>query len=195
MIPQYRKFMLPILKICKDGGKFRRSELANILADQFKLTQAERDQLKPSGGERLLVNRVGWAIWYLKKAGLLNVIQGVFSITENGKDVLRQNLEDIDRTVLMNIPTFKEFMNGKKQTDSENGSTTVKDDLGQSPEDMIISGYENIKENVKQELLEKSTVTALIFLNDWCWNLFERSDTELTTKCWDIQGTAESMAW
>ena len=156
MIPQYRKFMLPILKICKDGGKFRRSELANILADQFKLTQAERDQLKPSGGERLLVNRVGWAIWYLKKAGLLNVIQGVFSITENGKDVLRQNLEDIDRTVLMNIPTFKEFMNGKKQTDSENGSTTVKDDLGQSPEDMIISGYENIKENVKQELLEKN---------------------------------------
>ena len=72
MIPQYKKFMLPILKICKDGGKFRRSELASILADQFKLTQAERNQLKSSGGERLLVNRVGWAAWYLKKAELLN---------------------------------------------------------------------------------------------------------------------------
>ena len=87
MIPQHKKFMLPILKICKDGGKFRRSELASILADQFKLTEAERNQLKSSGGERLLVNRIGWAAWYLKKAELLNGARGVFSITEDGKNI------------------------------------------------------------------------------------------------------------
>ena len=131
-------------------------------------------QLKPSGGEKLLVNRVGWAIWYLKKADLLNVVQGVFSITENGKDILRQNLEDIDRTVLMNIPAFKEFMNGKKPEGSESNQTMMGDDSEQSPEDMIISGYKNIKENVKQELLEK--------INSNSPDFFERLVLELVRK-------------
>ena len=174
MIPQYKKFMLPILKICKDGGKFRRSELASILADQFKLTQAERNQLKSSGGERLLVNRVGWAAWYLKKAELLNGARGVFSITEDGKNILRQNLENIDKSVLMNISAFNEFMNDKRQVDSENGQTITDTDSEQSPEDMIISGYKNIKENVKQELLEK--------INNNSPDFFERLVLELVRK-------------
>ena len=155
-------------------GKSRRSELASILADQFKLTQAERNQFKSSGGERLPVNRVGWASWYLKKAKLLNVVQGVSSITEDGKNILSQNLENIDKSVLMNISAFKEFMNDKRQVDSENGQTITDTDSEQSPEDMIISGYKNIKENVKQELLEK--------INNNSPDFFERLVLELVRK-------------
>ena len=174
MIPQHKKFMLPILKICKDGGKFRRSELASILADQFKLTEAERNQLKSSGGERLLVNRIGWAAWYLKKAELLNGARGVFSITEDGKNILRQNLENIDKSVLMKIPAFKKFTD-KRQVGTEGGPSIIDGgDSGQSPEEMIISGYKNIKENVKQELLEK--------INNNSPDFFERLVLELVRK-------------
>ena len=72
MIPKYWELMLPILKLCKDGKKFHRSELAKILADEFELTSEERDQMKPSGGQTLFENRVGWAAFDMKKAGLVN---------------------------------------------------------------------------------------------------------------------------
>ena len=74
----------------------------------------------------------------------------------------------------MNISAFKEFMNDKRQVDSENGQTITDTDSEQSPEGMIISGYKNIKENVKQELLEK--------INNNSPDFFERLVLELVRK-------------
>lgn len=147
--------MLPILKICKDGKKLHRSELTNILADQFELTKEERNQLKPSGGQTLFENRVGWATFDLKKAGLVNREKGVVSITEEGGKILQQNISQIDRKFLLTIPTYQEFINNMKEKRREKIHEESEEISEQSPEDMIISGHRTIRRSVENELLEK----------------------------------------
>jgi restriction system protein len=47
-VPDYQTLMLPLLK-CAEGKDIQIPEVAGKIADDFKLTQAERDQLLPSG--------------------------------------------------------------------------------------------------------------------------------------------------
>lgn len=58
-IPDYQTLMLPLLK---RGalGEIRILEAEKQLADEFGLTPAERDQLLPSGKQRVLHNRAHW---------------------------------------------------------------------------------------------------------------------------------------
>ena len=70
-IPDYQTVMLPLLKLTSDGKEHQIREAVNTLADQFKLTEAQRKETLPSGGG-IFDNRVGWARTYLKKAGLLS---------------------------------------------------------------------------------------------------------------------------
>ncbi len=42
-IPKYDEMMLPLLRLLADGQEHRHRELADVIADHFKLTPAERD--------------------------------------------------------------------------------------------------------------------------------------------------------
>ena len=69
-IPPYDQLMLPVLRLSAEQPWAMR-ELIARMADDLKLTEAEREQEIPSGGTRLIASRVHWAKTYLKKAGLL----------------------------------------------------------------------------------------------------------------------------
>jgi restriction system protein len=66
-IPDYQTIMLPLLKRTADGQEHSLPSLVEALAQEFKLTDAERRELLPSGGQFIFDNRVGWARTYLKK--------------------------------------------------------------------------------------------------------------------------------
>ena len=53
--------MLPVLKLASDGTEHRMSDVVDALAIQFKLTEAEREELLPSGKQPTFNNRVHWA--------------------------------------------------------------------------------------------------------------------------------------
>src|SRR4051794_39566681 len=58
-IPDYQSLMLPLLKQAAHG-ETRVPEVAERLADELGLTVDERDQLLPSGRQKLLHNRIHW---------------------------------------------------------------------------------------------------------------------------------------
>ena len=64
-IPDYQTLMLPVLKIASDGNEHRISDVVDTLAADFKLTDAEREELLPSGKQPTFNNRVHWARTYL----------------------------------------------------------------------------------------------------------------------------------
>ena len=70
-IPDYQSVMLPLLRYAADGQEHSVREAIEALADEFHLTDEERKELLPSGGQATFDNRVGWARTYMKKAGLL----------------------------------------------------------------------------------------------------------------------------
>src|SRR5262245_57670639 len=102
--------MRPVLASTADGAPHRIRELMLALADQLSLSEAERAKLLPSGTQRVFDNRVAWAATYLRKANLLSRPQrGYVQITPAGQQVLAENPERVDVSVLSQFPLFIEF--------------------------------------------------------------------------------------
>jgi restriction system protein len=91
-IPDYQTVMLPFLTLLSDGKIHEIREIVNHLASEFKLTDKELEDRIPSGKSILFDNRVGWARTYLKKAGLVELVQrGQYRITPRGTNVLKSS--------------------------------------------------------------------------------------------------------
>src|SRR6202048_5340019 len=108
-VPDYQALMLPLLKRAA-LGEVRVLEAEKLLGDGFGLTPEEREQLLPSGKQRVLHNRAHWAKFYLMKAGLVKFPRrGTFVATDAGRTLLATHPSKIDIDVLKKYPSFIEF--------------------------------------------------------------------------------------
>ena len=155
-IPDYQTIMLPVLKLAADEKEHKFSQAVEELADDFKLSTEERNELLPSGSQAVFNNRVGWARSYLKQAGLLvSRKRGFFTITPKGAELLATNLEKINISLLEQYPEFIEFKNRKKDK-NEFGSQveiSVEQESTQTPEDALASAYKKLRAALETEVL------------------------------------------
>ena len=177
-IPDYQTVMLPLLKFASDGQTHTFREAVEHLAGEFGLSPQERSELLPSGRQALFTNRVGWASFYLKKAGLLEKKphRGAFSVTARGREVIAHNPDRIDNEFLERFPEFVEFRNQSRRT-RENGTVPVTDATTQpaeTPEEALESAYQTIRQGLAQELLARVQACSPEF--------FERLVVELLVK-------------
>lgn len=104
--------MRPILALHEDGDEHSASEIRAAMVEQFELTEADQNEMLPSGRARLLVNRVGWSVTHLAQAGALErTRQGCTRITERGRRLLVEHAERVDTAALRAFPEFVAFMN------------------------------------------------------------------------------------
>ncbi|MDD5457785.1 MAG: restriction endonuclease [Phycisphaerae bacterium] len=156
-IPDYQTLMLPILKFYGNSGQehsFR--EVADALANQFCLTDQEKNEMLPSGQQAIFDNRVGWAKTYLKKANLIETTRrGYNKITQRGIDVLRQKLENLDANYLTKFDEFKAFraLRHPKGTVAEEESETESN--GRTPEEILEIAYQKIRNDLATDLLQQ----------------------------------------
>ncbi len=157
MIPAYQEFMLPLLEELADGKNHTSSAVQKVLADRFKLSREDREQLMPGRQQRLLNNRIGWAQSYLKKAGLLEAPKrGTYRITERGREVMREHPAAITADFLMRYPEFAEFRTGKNGDSSQvarHDSVPLDDES--TPEELLDLGYRRVRQSLADELLAK----------------------------------------
>jgi restriction system protein len=153
-IPDYQTVMLPLLKLTSDGKEHQIREAVNTLADQFKLTEAQRKETLPSGGG-IFDNRVGWAQAYLKKAGLLSYPKRThFQITERGQAALGKKPTKIDVQFLRQFPEFVEFQAPKRE-DDEPIPVDAHEDSSETPEELLASGYLKLRKQLESDLLAR----------------------------------------
>jgi len=150
--------MLPVLKLAADGKEHKFSHAVEALADQFALSQEERNELLPSGSQAVFNNRVGWARSYLKQAGLLGAPRrGFFVITTKGQQLLAQNPSEINVAVLEQYPEFVEFKNRRKEKTESNYETSDTEASEQStketPEDALASAYKKLRVALEAEII------------------------------------------
>ena len=152
MIPDFQSIMLPLLRLAKDGGEHTLREAIESLAAEFELTPAERKELLPSGRQAAFDNRVGWASTYLKKAGLLESTgRGRFRVTHKGLEVLEGQPAGIDIGFLEQFPEFVDFRS--RRSPAEHAVPTQEAD--QTPEEVIESGYQALRNDLAEELVEQ----------------------------------------
>jgi restriction system protein len=172
-IPDYQSIMRPLLKQASDRQEHSFPSLVESLASEFRLTDSERRDLLPSGGQFVFDNRVGWARTYLKKAGLLWAPKrGVVQITDRGLQVLKDNPERIDNKVLRRFPEFLEFQSAKGDAVAELEATASAERL--DPQENIEAGYQRIRKELSGELLTRIKACSPAF--------FERLVVDLLLK-------------
>ncbi|MHC1790370.1 restriction endonuclease [Solidesulfovibrio sp.] len=156
-VPDFQSIMLPLLQILGDGREWSNFDINKALEVKLALTEADKQELLPSGKMRVFVNRVAWAKTYLKQASLvLGVRRGVYRITEDGLKVLAAAPENINIKYLMNFPGFDEFRKGKKSDSQVDVSPVGQDECFEqkTPEEYIELGIKAVGENVRQEILQ-----------------------------------------
>lgn len=150
--------MLPVLKAAAHG-EVRVPDVAGKIAEELGLTPEERDQLLPSGRQRILHNRVHWAKFYMSKAGLItSPRRGRFLATAAGRELLARKPDRINVESLLAIPSFAEFYKGgqESQTASIPKSTAAPRVEAQvTPEEQIEGAYLAIQAALRDELLER----------------------------------------
>lgn len=124
MIPDYQSLMRPALACLADGGIHTTREVVAKVADEFGLTDQERAELIPSGRQRTIDNRVGWAITYFVQAGLVTRPKRAHvTITSDGIALLKTH-QRIDNKVLEQFESFRAFKSRTKKTKAERPDST-----------------------------------------------------------------------
>jgi restriction system protein len=158
-VPDFQSFMLPLLSQLADGQEHKLQDLYVLLAADANLTDDDKNELLPSGKQRVFHNRIGWARTYLKKAGLLNALRlGVFTITEDGIKLLNSKPDQITKSTLAQFPIFHEWQNGKgdSSTKSNQGIVTnasIDAATSMSPTDQMETSFGIIQSELSDEIL------------------------------------------
>lgn len=156
MIPRFYEMFKPMLEFLKDGKVHSMVEVKEYIANYFNLSEEEKNEMLPGGGETRLNNRVYWARTYLTKAGLVEIPErGKAKITERGLKVLEENPSVIDVKFLFKFPEFKQFQTKSKEKENSGTPQGGREETEKSPEEIIEEKINEINEAVKGELLDK----------------------------------------
>lgn len=177
MIPDFQTLMRPVLEHLSDGAPRRSRAVNEAMADQFQLTGAERAELLPSGRQRTIDNRVGWALTYLSQAGLVaRPSRGIVQISEQGRAALAANRTRIDMRTLEDYPSYREF---KERTKKDAGPGALTPVLAQevshaTPSELVDQAVAANRAAVEGEVLKSALALSPTGFEDLVIRLLER---------------------
>ena len=153
-VPGYQEFMFPILKCLYDGKQYHKKKICEKMIEVFNLTQEQLDERLPSQAEPTYINRVGWAITYMKKAGLIDSpSRACYVITNEGKKLVDNNVTNLNTKYLRSYPSFVEFQKTSHDNNSKETVDVTRDE--ETPYEKIVSYNAVIKKSICDDLLNK----------------------------------------
>lgn len=174
-VPDFQSLMLPLLKLAADSQPHSLAEAREALAAVFKLTQADRDELLPSGNQSKFSNRVAWAKSYLQQAGLLlSPKRGHFQLSERGAAVLKAPPTRIDIKFLEQYPEFVEFRTPKQDEPERPPAPPHGGSDTETPEEAFEVAHQKMTASLASEVLTRVKAASPEF--------FERLVVELLLK-------------
>lgn len=149
-IPKFHETFNPILEVLGDGKIINSRELINeVIKKYYSHLSNDLLEQKTKSGDVLISNRIAWGKSYLKKGGFIIFPErGMVKITDKGLQSLKKDLKlkDIEST-----DNFLDFYVEEKRKITQSNSEIV----NSTPQDLIDTGFTQIENNVKSELLEK----------------------------------------
>jgi restriction system protein len=176
-VPDFQTLMLPLLRVAADGEEHSLAEARTALSAEFKLTDAEQEELLPSGRQTKFSNRVAWAKSYMQQARLLESSRrGHFRILSRGSDVLKAAPPRIDIKFLEQYPEFVVFRTPVDQAQelAPQPSAQETETETETPEEALEAAHLKMRAGLAAELLERVKAGSSQF--------FERLVVELLLK-------------
>lgn len=156
-IPDFQTLMRPVLAAA-EAKPVRMPDVAAALADAFHLSPEEREELLPSGRQRLFYNRLAWAKFHLAKAGMVaSPVRGSFVATPAGKQLLSTASTRIDMAVLRrSSPAYFQMLEREGGASSSTITDAVLEGISEAtPNDQITAAVRLLRDKLKDDLREQ----------------------------------------
>ncbi len=152
--PKFIQYFQPVIDGLRDlGSSAKPKEVYSWIAEHHDIPRAEIEGTT-KGGQSKFENKVGWARFYLAKAGLIGTEQrGVWVLNELGR---KANLSH-DDAYQMFRQIHDGFPNSDKQTDKPEQTESVADEDASAPDE---KGYINQDEIQERLVTILRTITA-----------------------------------
>lgn len=162
-IPDFQTIMRPLLQVLANDQEHSNAQLYDAIGKQFGVTSQERDERLPSGRQRVLDNRVGWALTYLRAVKATDSSKrGSHRITPRGHALLRDYPQRVDMRTLEQFAEYEALRKGT--TPNGAGEQALLSTLlpakvevvsSITPEEAMAQAYKELRASLAQELLEK----------------------------------------
>ena len=150
-VPKFFEFFEAFLKVVSDGELHTAKEVRSSIANLMALSEADLDEMLPSGKQRTFDNRVAWARTYLDKAGLIETpLRGKYRITEAGRNALLSG-EKIDLSYLEKSDDFRAF----RDVTTSGPVNTTNEEKDESPLEVLESAYEQVTATLASQLMDE----------------------------------------
>jgi restriction system protein len=158
-IPTYDKLMRPILELAAQQPISRRTA-TDAMITRHALTADEVAQ-RLAGGDSTVHNRVGWAMTFLTKAGLIaKIAPKTYQATELGRQFLGKHEGDIREADLKAIPGYAEAWAAgsarrrQKESLSADKSVPLLLDETATPHEIIAREVGSLQSELRSRLLQ-----------------------------------------
>jgi len=147
--------MLPVLQRLADGKEHPVAQMRQHIASDLKLSDEELAERLASDTTTVFVNRIGWAVQYLKAAGAIKAIRrGVYEITNRGLSLLKGEPAEITVKNLRQFSEFRDFHEKGSATAPTAPTTSPPDETKATPEESLEQSYQVLRDALVTELLE-----------------------------------------
>lgn len=162
-IPTYDQMLRPILALSATAPTSRRAA-SEQMPIHFALSEEDANKLLPSGSATYIRNRVGWAMTFLTKAGLIEkVAPRTYSATARGKTFLEQHPEAIRVKDLEAVEGWDEAWGltkgGARAADAQ-GETSPEP---KTPVEVLDDAIDSINADVRSRVMEAILQQSPIF--------------------------------
>ncbi len=159
-VPKFDQLLLPLLQFARDGQEHALKDAIQYIENHFKLTDAEKSQLLPSGHQRTIVNRAGWARTHLMKAGMIEYPRrGCLRITPRGSEYLSKNPTALTVDDLAQYPDYEANWHP-----SDSGiQKDSKESQELTPEERIEGAFDELKGDLISNLLDQISKVSPAF--------------------------------
>lgn len=159
-VPTYDQFIEPIIRYlaAHPGGALAR-DVHDAAADALGLTEADRDEMLPSGAQAIYKNRSGWAHDRLKRAGYSDCPRrGYWQLTDKGVALVQQQGVQFPDSLIDDIATghIEVRLSGgimvSQAADDKVGLATPTKTA--SPDDRLEAAVAELRANTRAELAD-----------------------------------------
>ena len=172
-VPDFQSLMKPVLEALSDGAATRISEVRARVAAAEALAPGDLREVLPSGRQSVFDNRVGWAVTYMARAGLVErVRRGTYCLTKDGGKLLAQAPTRIDKGTLQAIPVYAEWIGRVRESPPGKGAVQVPaEESTDTPEEALERASRQLRLELEVEVLKRVVEAPPAFLERVVVNL------------------------
>ncbi len=162
-----------MLESLADGKPHSIREIGEFVAKRMKITDEERAERIPSGGQTKFANRIAWVGVHFSFARLIaRPSRGVMQITPRGLEVVKSKPPRIDLRFLRQFPEHEEARKRRRESDETQADTPERETA--APLETLERSYLELRAALAAELLDTIKAKPPEFFEKLVLDLMQR---------------------